>query len=152
MDEELMRAKWVLSAAFVFLISGCMTYTELEYLVFGHTTDARVVDAKLVDTSERRFRTTEKLRIDYQFTEPDGTARKGQQDLSPDRIEELGETVSVRYTPGKDGMSRMAGTANVLLLGIFFISLAAIIGFGAKLVRDGNEAARELARGKRRTG
>ena len=88
MDEELMRAKWVLIAAFVFLISGCMTYTELEYLVFGHTTDARVVDAKLVDTSERRFRTTEKLRIDYQFTEPDGTARKGQQDLSPDRIEE----------------------------------------------------------------
>jgi hypothetical protein len=139
-ESELARAKWLLVAGAIFLVSGCVSWGELVYLVSGKTAQAEVTNA--YETVRRRFgiETSRQLTIDYAFNEPDGTRRIGTDSVSPNwRIPESGY-VAVRYTPGADGSSRLAGNVHWFGLVFFLISMGAIVIFGIRLWRQAAEA------------
>ena len=76
-ENELARAKWLLLSIGLFLITGCMSWGEFMYLVAGNDAQAEVV--KAFETT-RRGRT--RLTVEYTFSEPDGTRRKGTDTVS----------------------------------------------------------------------
>jgi hypothetical protein len=149
-DGELARAKWLLIAAAVFLVSGCISWGELVYLAVGKDADADVVKAYPV-TRGGRFGVggRPRLAVDYTFTEPDGTRHTGTDTVDPNWPANTGGKVPVRYTAGADGSSRLAGHVNWVGLALFGLSVAALGVFGYRL---GREAADEPRGRKPRRG
>ena len=113
-------------------------YAELAYLLSGHETTANVT--KAYETTIRgRFgigRGT-KIVVDYTFAEPDGTRRTDSCNMSSDWIPT--QQVTVRYTPGANGRSRIAGEVNWIWIIIFAASIASIGFFGFRLWREFQE-------------
>jgi hypothetical protein len=131
-ENELARAKWLLIAVLLFLVSGCISYGELDYALRGHDAEARVT--KAYESRSTRGRTS--LTVEYEFTEPDGTRRKGMNSVPTDWPVPPDGTVVVRYTAGADGNSRLAGRVNWIGLTLFAISVGAVIVFIVRLLRE----------------
>ncbi len=138
-DNEIARAKWLLISAVIFLVSGCVSWGELVYLVAGHDAQADVVKAYEV-TRGRLSRKQQRLTVDFSFTEPNGTRRTGTDTVPTDWPLPVGGKVPVRYTAGADGSSRLAGHVNWVGLTFFGLSVAAIGVFGFRLWREASEA------------
>jgi len=82
-EHELQRAKWLLGALFVFLVSACFSWSEFTYLVFGN--DATADISKTFETRRRgRFGigSRSKLQVEFAFTEPGGVRRTGTDTVS----------------------------------------------------------------------
>jgi hypothetical protein len=143
-DNELARAKWLLISAGIFLVSGCVSWTELVYLVAGRDAQADVVKAYEV-TRGGRFGLggRQRLAVDFSFAEPDGTRRTGTDTVPIDWPVPAGGKVPVRYTAGADGNSRLAGHVNWVGLALFGLSVAAMGVFGFRLWREASEATRD---------
>jgi hypothetical protein len=143
-DNELARAKWLLISAAIFLISGCISWGELVYLVAGRDTQADLDKAYEV-TRGGRFGLggRQRLTVDFSFTEPDGTRRTGTDTVRTDWPLPAGGKVPVRYTAGANGSSRLAGHVNWVGLTFFGLSVAAIGMLGVQLWREASDATRE---------
>ncbi len=141
-DFELGRAKWLGLFLVLLLVSCFISYSEVIYLFRGNNVqDFRITDVSTSETTKRLGITTgERLLIDYEFIEPDGTHRTGQDHMSKDWVVPDNEMVAVRYTPGVNGTSRLAGHVNWLGIGFFIIALVAVGWFGYKLWREAREA------------
>ncbi|MBX7105945.1 MAG: hypothetical protein K1X57_17820 [Gemmataceae bacterium] len=136
-DTEIARAKWLLISAAIFLLSGCISWGELMYLVAGRDAQADVVKAYEV-TRGGRFGLGghQRLTVEFAFIEPDGTRRIGTDTVPPDWPLATGAKVPVRYTAGAEGRSRLADHANWIGLAVFGVSLASISIFGVRLWRE----------------
>jgi hypothetical protein len=137
-SNELAKAKWLLIAILIFLVSTYLCYAEVAYLVSGRETQANVTSVYEV-TKRGRFGINrgKNLRIEYAFAEPDGTRRTDSVTTSTDTI--VGPTVPVRYTPGVNGRSRLSGHVNWLGIILFVGSLVAMGIFGYRIWRDYSE-------------
>jgi hypothetical protein len=142
-----LSAKLFLFCSILLIITGFYAFEECVYLVAGREATAKVTGASVV-TTLRRSGTHKHLKVEFAFVEPNGTQRTGSDTASADWIPP-GE-VAIRYTPGKDGRSRLAGTSNWLLVGLFFVSLAVVAGFAVRLWLEAREATREPERRPRR--
>ena len=131
--RELARAKWLILSGIVFLGSGCISWGEFIYLVAGQTAPATVtqVAAPTVRFSRGGGRS---LEVTYSFTEADGTPRTGSDTVGRD-VPVPASRTTVQYTPGKGGMSRLAGRTNWVALCVFGGSLLAVGVFGFLVVR-----------------
>src|SRR5688572_6763814 len=137
-QSETARAKSLFVAAIVFVASGIYAYSELMYLIRGKTTTATITEAYKVGkgVTDRG----QEVRIDYEFTDADGNKRTGSDrpgegwQVPPDR------KVEVRYRPGADGSSRIAGRIGWITLGIFAICLGVVGFFGYRLWREAKDA------------
>jgi hypothetical protein len=140
-QSELARAKWLLFGAVLFLVSGCISYDEFVYLIFGRKTQASVTGVSEV-TRTRRFGLSKNkvLMVDYSFAEPDGTRRTGSDAVPIDWPRPEGSKVEVQYTRGADGSSRLAGHVNWFGLIFFGVSFASVCVFGYRLWREASEA------------
>jgi hypothetical protein len=141
MDSEIARGKWVLVAGFLFLVSLFITYNEVMYLLTGTDTRATVTAAAEV-IKRGRFGINRgiRLQVDYQFSDNENNRRTGQDTVDMDWLEKVrGGTVAVRFRPGKDGSSRLAGHVNCfgpIVLGISML----ILGFtGYRLWKEAND-------------
>ena len=133
-NAELAKFKWLLLGGAIFLLSFCFTYEEVVYLINGHEIQANVTKAYVVTK-----RGSSRLTVDYTFTEPDGTFRKGSDTVSPDWPLPQSGTVLVQYTAGADGSSRLAGHIYWLGVSIFTVSIL-FMGIGIyNLVQEANE-------------
>lgn len=143
-DSELARAKWLLIAGAIFLVSGCVSWGEVVYLLFGRDAQADVTKAYEV-TRRGRFgvggRT--RLTVEYSFSEPDGTRRTGTDTVPTDWFDQPGGKVEVRYTAGANGSSRLAGHVNWVGLGFFGLSVGLLGFFGFRLWREASDATRD---------
>lgn len=138
-DSELARFKWLLFGAVLFLVSGCLSWGELVYLVSGRDGEATVTK---VYEARRRFRTT--TYADYTFQDAEGNQRQDSAAMSDPPA--VGGKLAVRYTNGKDGSSRPAGRPNWIGISLFAGSLVWIGVFGFRLFREAREETRPKAR------
>ena len=140
-DNELARAKWLLISAFIFLVSGCISWGELNYLVAGRDTQADITKAFEVARRGRfGIGRSERLTLEYTFQEPDKTHRTGTDTVSLDWPIPASGKIPVRYTAGADGRSRLAGHVNLVGLTLFGLSVGAMGLFGYRLWREASEA------------
>jgi hypothetical protein len=134
--QEVGRAKWLILAALVFLVSGCVSWGEFAYLLTGKTADAKIT--KVAEVTKRgRFgiSTGTQLEVSYEFTEADGTRRTASDTADVNwPVPPSGKT-PVQYTPGADGNSRLAGKVNWIALSIFGVALVAVGWFTFRLIR-----------------
>jgi hypothetical protein len=144
MNSELARAKWLLFSIALFLVTGCVSWGEFTSLVFGRDIQADVVNSYEV-TRKGRFGSNQgqKQVVDYSFTEPDGTRRLGTDTVSTDWTIPAGGKVTVRYTAGVNGNSRLGGHVNWIALSLFGLSSISMGVVGFMLWRTAREATRE---------
>jgi hypothetical protein len=138
--EELAKAKWLLFAGAFFLVSCFLVYDEFAYLVWGREVEATV--EKAYETTRRgRFGVGGRTRldVDFAFTEPDGTRRKGTSTVECEWPLPASGKVMVEYTPGQLGRSRLKGRVHWTGIIIFFVSIAAVAAAGYKLWQEANE-------------
>jgi hypothetical protein len=130
--NESFRAKWLLVGVVMFLVTGCMTYSEAALLVAGHDGQATVVQS-----FETRRRRSTRLTVEYEFTDRLGNKRKEQSTVSRHTpVPARGGTIDIRYTDGQRGHSRLSGHVNWVAVGFFGVSVL-LIAFGIfALVRE----------------
>ncbi len=142
-DNETARAKWLAGAAIISLLSGCFSWGELVYLLFGRDAQADVTKALLVTRGGRLgVGGREMLVIEYEFTEPDGIKRGGTDTVPPDWPPPVNGKVPVRYTAGEKGHSRLAGHVSWVALTLFALAAGGVAVFGYRLMREANDATR----------
>ena len=138
-DSELAKAKWLLISGVLFVVSCFICYGELVYLLNGRETQASVT--KVYEVTKRgRFGMNRgtRLEAEYAFKEPDGTRRTGTSTVGKDW--DFSDSVAVRYTPGENGRSRLAGHVNWLGIILFFASVCALGFFGFRIWRSYTES------------
>ena len=130
----------------LFLVSGCMSWGELMYLVFGKTADAR-----LTKVYESTGRTRQYLTVEYSFTEADGRQRTGMDTVSLDWPVPASSKVTVRYRTGEYGDSRLIGNTKWGVLALFGILFGLVAFFAIRLWLEASNAVSENPgkRGKR---
>lgn len=150
-DSEIARAKWLLFSGALFILSCFICYSELKYLIRGKQIQAKVTDAYEV-TRRGRFGLSRGtvLTVEYAFTEPDGTRRTDSDTVSTDWKLGSDGTVSVQFTPGADGRSRLSGHVNWFGIVIFVVSVGVMSFFGFRLWRQASEATKPSKAKRRR--
>ncbi len=135
------RAKALLIAGVLFLGSGIYAYSEFMYLVRGTDTNATITEANKV-TKRGRFGSSrgQRIEIEYKFTDADGNARTGMDRVDTDWALPADLKVPIRYRPGADGSSRIAGQVNWFALILFGVGLTAVCIFGYRLWKEANDA------------
>jgi len=134
-ENELARAKWFLVGIVLFLLSGCMSYQELAYLINGRETQADIT--KVYES--RGCRGSTRLTVEYAFTEQDGKQRKAMDTVSTNWPVPPNGKVAVQYTPGEDGSSRLAGGVHWIWPAVFAFSLLCLLIIAVRLLREGAE-------------
>lgn len=132
-ENELARAKWFLGCLVLFLLSGCLSYQELAYLINGHETQANIT--KVYESRGRRGST--RLTVEYAFTEQNGKQRKAMDTVSTDWPVPANGKVAVQYTPGEDGSARLAGGVNWIGPGMFALSICVLGVIAVRLLLEG---------------
>ncbi len=149
--HQMIRAKWLLIAVVVFLISGCISFFEFQYFAFGQTATGDITSTQTLEGRRRRgWSRTKKLQVNFNYTEADGSQRKGVDTVDLDWPVPANRKVSIQYMPGPYGQSRIAGQVNWFILGLFAASLGAIVVFGYRFVREAKDELRESKRKKKR--
>jgi hypothetical protein len=140
-ESETGRAKALLIAGVLFLGSGVYAYSELMYLIRGRDATATVTEANKV-TRRGRFGASrgEQIEVEYRFKDTDGNERTGSDRADEDWTVPRDRQVSIRYRPGADGSSRLAGRIGWVSLAVFGVCLAAVCVFGYRLWREANDA------------
>lgn len=140
-DSEIKKAKWLFGAGLLFLFSCYLTYGELAYLIRGRQTEATITNTQeFVHRGRFGLGGSQRLAVEYTFTEPDGTHRQDSDTVSPEwNIPEKGN-VTVQYTPGRNGRSRLAGHVNWFGLALFGISVTVVGVAGYRLWHQAAEA------------
>jgi hypothetical protein len=145
-DIDLIGATWLVVSVVILLISGCVCWDELIYLVSGQNVYAEITNTHKVyggDYSENAK--PRRLTLDFIYTEAGGTRRMGTDTVPADWPIPEGGFVPIRYIPGQDH-SRIAGHINWIspvFLGLSVLSLAL---FGIRVWRKAAKATREKKR------
>jgi hypothetical protein len=139
-DAETRRAKYLVFAGIAFLISSIFVYSELMYLIRGTETTATIKEVSRVE-KRGRFGTSRghKLVIDYEFKDGEGRQREGSDQVDADWAVPADRRVQIRYRPGEDGSSRLAGHVSWGAIIIFTVCLVAVGIFGFRLWREATE-------------
>jgi len=121
-ESEIARAKWLLGAVTVFLVSAIISYREFVYVARGRDTEATVMKAYEMRRDQLfGLIPIKKLVVDYEYTDAENHRHTGSDEVGGDWSLPPTGTVPVRYTQGS---SRLAGHHNWLGLGLFGASLA----------------------------
>ena len=149
MGDELRKAK-LFFAGLVLLIVACFfAYQEFSYLIFGKGTSATVTKVSDVTTRSRTGEHTHR-QVEFAFTEPNGTQRTGEDNMSTSWTPPSSGVVKVQYTPGSDGRARLAGHVNWIGIGMFAVAMCLLLFFGVRLWLEAREATRPIKKKKRR--
>ena len=147
-ESEVRRFKWILGSAAMFLLSGCYSYDELKYAMFGKHVDAHVLQKNEFNDARLRGPNVRMIAVKYQFAEAGGGIRSERDNVPLDWPFTAGDTVRVQYIPGVPDRSRLAGNNNLFPVAIFTVCLV-LLGVSAfKLWREATDTG---GRGKARS-
>jgi hypothetical protein len=139
--SKYLMPRLLVGAAAIFVISCCISYDELIYLVASRRTMADVTEVYPVSAGSRSS-AGKVLMVKYTFREPDGTVREGHDEASLDWEASDDNKVAIQYTAGANGRSRFAGRVRWLGVTIFGLSVAAMAFFLFRVIREAQEATR----------
>ena len=130
-ESKVARLKWDFFGLIALIVCGLFSYGEMTYFILGRTAEANLTKAEEITVRSGRFgaRTSQKLSLEYAFVEADGTRRTGRDTVDLDWAFPADKKVAVRYTPGNDGKSRLAGGFEWLWLVAFGIAMVVWIYF-----------------------
>lgn len=140
-ESELSRAKWMLISAGIFLISGCISWGEMVYLVLGKEVQADITKAYEVNRGGKfGIGGSQMITVEYSYIEQDGARRTGTDTVPNDWPLPRGGKVPVRYKPGSENGSRLAGHVNWFGLVFFGLSTVSMGIFGFRLWREASDS------------
>ena len=70
-ENEIAKAKWLLAGVFLFLVSGCFTYRELNFWLRGADGQATVLQV----FESRGRRGSSSMTVEYEFTDVENNRR-----------------------------------------------------------------------------
>ena len=149
MGDELRKAKFFFAGLVLLIVSCFFGYEELSYLIRGKEISATVTQVTDITTRSRTGEHTHR-QVEFAFTEPNGTKRTGEDNMSTNWTPPSSGVVKVRYTPGSDGRARLAGKVNWIGIGMFVVAMCLISFFGVRLWLEAREATRPIKKKKRR--
>jgi len=125
----------------VFIISLFFAFRELRFVIWGMTTQARLIDVYEGKDINVRGDSEPALVVHYTFQDPvEGLGMRDENDLLPiDWRRPGGETVQVQYIPGVKNASRLVGHRRMGSVVFCLASLAIVSGFILKLAREAKE-------------
>jgi flagellar basal body-associated protein FliL len=143
--------KLLIVAIVVFLISACFSWSELVFLAFSRPAEAEVTKVAQVRDPNWLIRRGNRAvtQVEFTFTESDGTQRKGSDILPRDWDGPRQGPIAIRYIPGKDGSTRLAGHVKWTPLVIVVVTIGVMGVFVFFLWKEAKEANREWKRRKR---
>lgn len=116
------KYKYAIFFGLLFLVSVYYSWQELVYLVRGRTAEATVTENYPMPSG--RFGQNRSRVLDYHFRDTEGLPRKGADTIGMD--EPIPGMVTVQYTPGEKGRSRIHGHVRWWALAIFGIAVAGL--------------------------
>ena len=127
-DHRCMRLKWLLVGLGVLSVASVLSWPELEYVLFGKTVEAEVVEVREVVESQRR---SDQLLIQVSYRFDDQSHERQESDRVPVSWQrpEAGKAIAVQYLPGRGSASRLAGHYNIAPLALLVVILGAVVGF-----------------------
>lgn len=134
----------------VFLVMGSyFSYVEITYLLLGKETMGTVT--KVTDFTRRHRGHEQRYRqVEFNFAEPNGTQRSGEDNMSTDWTPPSNGVVKVQYTRGVDGRARLAGTVKWTGFVLLAIALALILFVAVRLWLEARAAYRPRKKKKKR--
>ena len=148
-DSESAKMKLLVIGLLVFLVTGCISYSELAYLLGGHKATARVSRVREVE-EVRRIGTRTMHAVEYEFTDSRGNHRRGSDRVDVDWPVTEGAMTDVQYRSGTDGDSRLAGHVNWVGSSVFFAAAIYLTIAGYRFWREVSEGAAEIRKSRRR--
>ncbi len=141
---------WIV-AVVLFLGSAYYSASEFLYLVEGRDGTAQIDEAYKVRNRGRFGRNRgQVLLVNYSFKDADGNARKGSVRQNDDWPVPPDRKIAIRYRPGIDGSSRLAGQVAWVGLFIFFACSAILAFISYRLWKEARDAyARPVRRSRR---
>jgi hypothetical protein len=88
-----------LSFALFLVLSSVAIYFDVEYRWLGREAEATVTKAVMAGDG---------VRVEYRFTDADGTPRTGTDSAKAGWDVPPGETIAIQYLPGPEGSSRLS--------------------------------------------
>src|SRR5688572_22426556 len=136
-EEETARFKVMLVVAIIFLISVFLAWRELKYMMFAEEADAKLVRVYTFEERGRRGRVSEKMAVEYQFTDAETGSVRTETDAVPiTNRPPKGPSVKVQYLEGSEGSSRLAGHSQTIWLWVCGGTLAFLAYKFFALVRE----------------
>ena len=146
-DKELSRAKWLLGALALFLISGFFAFGELRYAVWGQTVSANITQTRRFEEPGRRGNHREMISVEYSF--PSGsTGTLNERDALPADWPITGNTIIVEHIPGTVDSSRVMGHRSLGSVYVFLVSLVIVVCFLFVLYREAKASERPVRRSR----
>ncbi len=127
-DEELRNAQICIFCAIVYLFTGWIAWSELEYFVWGETVVAEIQRIAGTYTIDRRGRHIPKILVEFSFTDAGGTERVERETVRSDWKAPPGGRTMIEYFEGVPNSARILGVTLKLPVWIFLaMTLAAAI-------------------------
>lgn len=147
---ELIKFRLMIGLIIVVVVSGFFCLSEMRYLAFGRTLQAKVERAERVTYRDRSGSTMVKFEVRYRFADAkvaDGKGDRVEMDSvgSEDEIPGGGQGVWVQYIPGVRERSRLAGNSNALACMPFVGAMGVLAVLTAKFWKDYKEYERRKA-------
>jgi len=133
--KKLIRSKFFIAGLAFIVLSGILSYREIEELIYGH--DAFAVRAMRYPVERKGwFGVETKMAVNYEFSDADGNHRKGHDEVDATwRPPKDGGPIMVRYLPGPDGRSRLADHHDWFGVALFGIGVLFMIVARHQLLR-----------------
>jgi hypothetical protein len=124
-EDEARKFKILLRVGIVMRISGIYRFSDLRYLVWGKTCDARIVNCYEDKTDSRN--SVPHTAVVYRYL--DGSEERQDSGRMPlGWTPPPGNKIQIQYIPGRDYASRFAGQSNTVSVWIFF-ACCAVVGY-----------------------
>ena len=150
MNRESAAGGGFVVAAICFVVCSFMLLRDLGHLLYSKRAEGTVTDVKHFETVEYPSRRVvgHSTRISFRFVEPDGTRREGYDEIlgsSGSLINrQRGDAISIEFTTGDFGSSRIAGNYDPRWLIVFVISGGFLLVTGIVAWLQASRAVRAL--------
>jgi hypothetical protein len=142
------NSRWLFRAALLSAVSAAFALGELRYAIWGQTAEAQVRNLSHFVQPGRGG--SEKLSIEYSFTDSSDTESRSERDELPSGWKlPKGEKITIQYLPGDRGSSRLKGHRNLVPIIGFLVCLSVTLFFLLRVARQANEPVAPPRKGKR---
>jgi hypothetical protein len=150
MNQETWKIRLAFALVLFFFVSVFFAFRELQYLIWGKTTEAQLIE--VYQGQEGGRRSAPALIFHYAFPDPEGNLpMRDENDFLPlDTPRPSGNTVRVQYLSGTKYASRLEGHRKMEYVVFLAIAMLAAAGFVGKLALEANEPVKKPSSGQRR--